>query len=818
MKKRNICIILTVFMLVVLLAAFSAVASAEKKLVAEGYCVNGQDNAGAPVATNIKWEIYDEDGSGVIYFNIDKSKGDQTILYSTKADGTKLTYWKAADHAASPWGSYTVNGSLTVTKMIIGDGITEISGPVLCGSKIAIVEIPKTLVALKGQAFANASKLVTVSVRGEESNEGVIDLSYVTTIDNNGFEGVKAAKKYKFSSNLSGVIKFETFKRNSQLTELDFPEGINKIDSKAFNESNSIQRIIFRGKNVEFHAASFEGLSKFPRLVGYVGSTVDTYAKANGFTFINIETDEVVYEGTKPLVEIPKDGEEEKPPVVPDDLPKFDPTGATAHGHMTGEWNGRIIIDTYWAYYGDTKTLEFVSNTKEYNESGSLEKCDDKIGWRDYIHSIEHVIVGPYIGKLSHKAFNGLDVLKDVRLSPTVTQMDSGVFWGCSKLTTVWIDGEERIEGLADFSKIKMTDCIEATKIVQLKLNASNQTLEGMKLPGTLETIITPNFNDTFDQFCKENLYDLRDTTNTANIKQYCIRLDPSWTKCGSRSAYSFDKSTGTLTVHGVGATKDIVNYFGGNSKNQPWFAIKQEIKHVVITEHITGIGKYAFTECKNLETVQLTARKDFTIGAGAFQDCPNLKSIYVEGNQPIEGTLDLRTVTGELPAWTFAYDYLIANIIVSDTTKKIGNSTFEENVAINLKGVYGTPGSYAETYAQKNNLAFYDISAGMPSPITCTPPPETEDTIVDTDVPGPDDTTKIPDETVKTPDTTTESDSTDAEPSETRIEIVYESDLENGETDGGNSTILIVAVAAVVVVAAVVAVVLINKKKKSIK
>ena len=61
------------------------------------------------------------------------------------------------------------------------------------------------------------------------------------------------------------------------------------------------------------------------------------------------------------------------------------------------------------------------------------------------------------------------------------------------------------------------------------------------------------------------------------------------------------------------------------------------------ITELVEWVlGKYAFTECKNIETIELPAKDGFVILNAAFEDCYNLKSVYIRGNQPIEGTADV--------------------------------------------------------------------------------------------------------------------------------------------------------------------------------
>ena len=212
----------------------------------------------------------------------------------------------------------------------------------------------------------------------------------------------------------------------------------------------------------------------------------------------------------------------------------------------------------------------------------------------------------------------------------------------------------------------------------------------------------------------------------------------------------------------------------------------------------------YAFCEFVNLETVQLPAG-DIEILNAAFEKCHNLKSIYRAGTEPIEGTADLRNVH-TINSWTLAYDWLIANVIVSPQVSKISSSVFEENVS--LANIYGTPGSFAETYAAENGKTFYDIASNVPQPITCTPPESTE-TIADT--------TLAPETTGDPLDTETETNTETGNDFESMPTFVDEGDVSDSSS-GSVLPIIIAAVAAVVVIAVVVVIVVVFKKKKATK
>ena len=72
-----------------------------------------------------------------------------------------------------------------------------------------------------------------------------------------------------------------------------------------------------------------------------------------------------------------------------------------------------------------------------------------------------------------------------------------------------------------------------------------------------------------------------------------CIGASAAGTsgKCGPSAYWSFDSSTGTLTISGSGAMND---YEYGN--DYPWMDYCNSIQTIVIGDQITQIGRYAFT------------------------------------------------------------------------------------------------------------------------------------------------------------------------------------------------------------------------------
>lgn len=76
--------------------------------------------------------------------------------------------------------------------------------------------------------------------------------------------------------------------------------------------------------------------------------------------------------------------------------------------------------------------------------------------------------------------------------------------------------------------------------------------------------------------------------------------------KCGNGTHYTFDEATGLLTIGGTGE----LYYFNSYSQITPWISNgwNELIKDVVIEEGVTGLGSDTFTNCPNIESINISA------------------------------------------------------------------------------------------------------------------------------------------------------------------------------------------------------------------
>ena len=64
-----------------------------------------------------------------------------------------------------------------------------------------------------------------------------------------------------------------------------------------------------------------------------------------------------------------------------------------------------------------------------------------------------------------------------------------------------------------------------------------------------------------------------------------------------------------------------------------PWAASAANIKNIVLSEEMTSIGDYAFSECSNLEEISIPENIT-SVGENAFLNCDALKKINYAGTK----------------------------------------------------------------------------------------------------------------------------------------------------------------------------------------
>ena len=95
---------------------------------------------------------------------------------------------------------------------------------------------------------------------------------------------------------------------------------------------------------------------------------------------------------------------------------------------------------------------------------------------------------------------------------------------------------------------------------------------------------------------------------------------------CGDNTTWVLDDN-GTLTISGTGTIES-----GDGDSPDHWYPYRENIKHVIVKDGVTSVGKEAFRYCNNLLSVKLPDSIN-SIGGWAFAYCNNLVELNIPNN-----------------------------------------------------------------------------------------------------------------------------------------------------------------------------------------
>lgn len=187
----------------------------------------------------------------------------------------------------------------------------------------------------------------------------------------------------------------------------------------------------------------------------------------------------------------------------------------------------------------------------------------------------------------------------------------------------------------------------------------------------------------------------------------------PDTVKVIGTEAFALCDNLQTINIPNSVTTIDVAAFWGND-----------KLQSITIPNSVTELGAGEFLVCENLTNVTLPNTID-SIPMGTFAGCISLKKIDIPSSvKTIEDTAFSMTgftsftvpdsvTTIEQEAFSDCEN--LVKVTIPKTVKSIGKNLFlncTEEVTI-----YGEKGSYAETYAKKNDIQFKVISSGQEDP-----------------------------------------------------------------------------------------------------
>ena len=241
------------------------------------------------------YNYYTKDDSAVI---IAKISGTEYHAFGTGSAAEFNMGYTTYDNAISsstgngenrPWNEIK---TLIKKVVFVNPELVSIDATFATHTGLVTVEVPASLTSLGDNAF-NGSRVATLYITGNEPETGVVDLRNVTSLGGMCLAHVRATS-ILLSDDLTGTWGNNLFFQCTNVEYIRIPKGVTKLDQAPFNGIvNSLTTILVENPDLVFpNLASydpFRGASNLSTIIGYKGSTAETYAEAKGLTFIPID-------------------------------------------------------------------------------------------------------------------------------------------------------------------------------------------------------------------------------------------------------------------------------------------------------------------------------------------------------------------------------------------------------------------------------------------------------------------------------------------------------------------------------------------------
>jgi len=316
------------------------------------------------------------------------------------------------------------------------------------------------------------------------------------------------------------------------------------------------------------------------------------------------------------------------------------------------------------------------------------------IGEYAFIESgISAIVLPAQLKSLGAGAFIRNTALKSVTFAEgsVITAIAAGTFWGCSNLESIELPESVTSVGAGAFGLCDSMETVTFKGINALVLadGATTSTNDASKDPVAKEYGVF--------QYCsslKSVDFNGRSMEIPAYTFCYDEKLESVNVKATSVGNYAFRNCAELETI-------DLTTYTD-TSIGSYAFAYCTKLNNITVPACVTTIGANAFAYCTSLTTINNDLSAVTALGASAFADCTNL-----------EMEIDISNVTGSATAGTLG-DSAFAN------TKVYGDITINASIKTIAKGVFANTNITSVTLAGTQKLT---ISAGSLSSSTgvCT-------------------------------------------------------------------------------------------------
>lgn len=513
--------------------------------------------------------------------------------------------------------------------------------------------------------------------KGCTSLETVTIPAGAATIGLELFDGCSSLKEIKFTENSQATLLGcntwndvpRAFMNGTLVEKIELPVSVTQLTPDVFKYTN-LNEIVINNKYTEF---SGEG-AFFPAgtvIYGVAGSTAQTYAEANGYTFVAISDYYTTNANTT------------------DNSARFITELVDGKYYSLVDYigiGGKVVIPAYATAKDGSVNAPIYSVSSSVLQNGTN-------GVNGTVQRFVNVEISEGIYKIDENAFKGAERLESIKFPVTLKTIGKAAFANTALKGNVEIPKNVTEIGAGAFQGSKnITDVYIYNANTEIKGNAFEKTVKIHGIAGSTAEEYAKKNGIEFIEIQAPKAETVSDVTNNGN---YVFTVDANGVLTGysrrdNSVAYSAKVEIPT-TVNGVKVTAIGENLFEEGAEAASVYAL-------VIPDGVTAINNNAFKNCVALTYISLGNTVE-TIGDSAFEgtalkgDLTLPESVTQVGQNAFKGLADLSSVTVLNKACVLkanSIPRINSNFVLigySDSTAE----KFAENYKMTFKAIDGT-------------------------------------------------------------------------------------------------------------------------------